>query len=100
MEAENIQDSNNNNKKPRKNNLKYHVGTITSQKEGGLEKYLQETENKVKNSNQEETNKPKHKWMNDENSRQRKIKENKGKKSKTCFDDILVDCRGILFGRL
>ena len=102
METELIQDLNDNNKRPGKKNHKYHAQTSTSQKEGSLEKDIQETENidKVKNSNNKETNKPKHKWTNDENSMQSKIKENTGKMVKTCFDDILVDCRGILFGRL
>ena len=95
MEAENIQESNNHNKRPG-----YHAQTIISQKEGGLDKDLYVTENKVENRNHEETHKPKYKWTNSQNSMQSQIKENTGKKGKTCFDDILVNCRGILFGRL
>ena len=91
MEAENIQASNNYKKRPR-----YHAQTIISQKEGGLDKDIQGTEN----SNHEVTRKPKYKWTNSQNSMQSKIKENTGKKGKICFNDILVDCRGILFGRL
>ena len=95
MEAENIPESNDNNKRPG-----YHAQTIISQKEGGLDKDVLGTENKVENSNREETHKPKYKWTNSQNSMQSQIKENRGKKGKTCFDDIFVQCRGILFGRL
>ena len=95
MEAENIQASNNYKKRPR-----YHAQTIISQKEGGLDKDIHGSENKVETRKLKETHKPKYKRTNSQNSMQSKIKENRGKRGKTCFDDILVDCRGILFGRL
>ena len=49
---------------------------------------------------EKDNRKSRYKWMSDQNSTQSKFKDNTGKKGQTCFDDILVDCRGILFGQI
>ena len=96
-EAKYIQDSNKNKERPGKENSKFHAETMSNNKKGGLENEIQDTQNMtriMRNSINVEADEHRYKWMNDGKSRQRKIKDN------TCFDDILVDCRGILFGKV
>ena len=95
-EAKDVQDSN---KRPRKENSKYHAQTITNKTK---DTEIEDTENitRVRRSNKVETHERRYKWMYDNNSRQMKTKDKTGKKGKLCFDNILVDCRGILFGKL
>ena len=49
---------------------------------------------------EKENRKGGYKWKSDKNNTQSEIKDNTGKKGQHCFDDILVDCRGILFGEI
>ena len=71
---------------------------VTKIKEG--ERLDTEKIARVRNSNYAETDEHRYRWMNDNNSTQIKTKDNAGKKSQICFDNIFEDCKGILFGKL